>query len=394
MRTRGPRTDFFPFGPKAKRKGYATRLGMGRRMGASVGLWRRRALAALDPFAKFEEGLQVPLDHIVPGPHAAPLASFFLAQGVPLADPTAPTDWGWPAQRALEDPRMRPGARLALGDAHGFQLGALGLTTFHHAPAALLARTREKYEPLSQPRLVRLHVNDSAPAGTDALDLAFHALASAGPAELVGAVLEVDGDGYRRLDLAGRRRFLGALGAAAPLTVLAPVDATAAAYWRVLGLDADEEAEAGLDGHDELLIVNASDADPAIRPPVQVAPMRIADLGPQPVGRVLVGGCLGGELDTLRRVVDHLSADPPRPGVEVHLVPGSARVHELARLEGLADRAESVGVHLTPPSRLPASDAPTLATSPCLAPGATWAAPPVLIESARNGALALPRGAL
>jgi homoaconitase/3-isopropylmalate dehydratase large subunit len=354
-------------------------------MGART-LWEKLA----PPTDDDGQEAHVPLDAVLPTQRCAPLRAFY--DSTPFySDPTAETDWAYPAQRYLDSGLAAYGARVATCDPHALELGAFGIAAFHHAPAALVTRGRDRHQPVGQARRTLVRLNDALPPGCDPVDAALRLGLEAGLAGLSSSVLTFEGDGVDRLGMGGRRRLLASAAVSGCLTAFGPLDEQVRQeWWRLpvfrppspqdfVRLRPDPEAR-----HDEILVVNAGGLEPLALSPRPASVVPVARLGSPPLERVAIGGCVGGDPDSLLSALEALEARPPRTGVEVHLVPASEGVLQQAESAGWHERARRIGVHVSRPSTLPASlDA---STSSCLGEGFV-ASPPTLVASAHEGCL-------
>lgn len=362
-------------------------------------LWDKLALDGPRPFSRFEDGLQVPLDALLLTDTSLPLRSFFDAQDLLVADAWSPTEWAFAAQRLLESGRARPGMKVASTDPHVTELGAFGIAAFYHTPAPLVARWRQRHDALGLPRRTLVQINDPLPPGTGPVDLALHLAREAGPHGFAQAVLEFAGPGLAHLNLPQRRRLCAAVAAAGPLTALAPFDAAARAHATQLGLPTGTQlAEGHLQSdpeavHDELVIVNAAELVPLVAAPTRGVVSSAVSLRGQRIQRILLGGCVAGDLDTLTAATRRLEEAPPAPAVEVFLVPASQALLRTATEAGLKERLAALGATLAAPHELPAANSPILATTPCLAPNALLASPETLLATAHEGRLMPPEDA-
>ncbi len=364
-------------------------------MGQVASAWDRIAAPAVNPFGRFEDGLQIPLDAVLPDHRCAPLSNFFDGVERIRADPWTPGGWSFPAQRFLEESRLGAASRVASSDPHVTELGAYAVTAFHHAPAALLARARERHVRLDLPRRTRVQINDSLPPDLDAVDLALRLAKDGGPAGFANAVLEFTGDAFGTLPFHARRRLLAATAATGCLTAVAPLDASARDGWSqtanrpALPLGPAQEPEPDR-RHDELAIVNASMIEALVLVPAGAA-IRPAHAFPgNDLDSVVVGGCVGGDLDSLRAFLIRLEQAPIAEGVTVRLVPASARVQEAAQRTGLTERAERAGAAFAAPLDLPLQSGLFLSTTPCLAPRGLVASLATCAASAHAGRVTDP----
>lgn len=363
-------------------------------MGHAASAWARIAVPASNPFGRFEEGLQIPLDAVVADHRCAPLRSFFDGLDTMAADPFTADDWAFAAERFLESGRAAPGARIATSDPHATELGVFSIAAFHHTPAPLLSSARERHEALQHPRQTLVLVNDGLASSLDAADIALHLLREVGPAGFTNAVLEFAGDGFARLDIAARRRLLGAVSLTGCLTALGPFDGEAAEAWNrtrpssappLEPVPSEKRPE-----HDELVIVNGERIEPLVFVPARATTMAASAFPPRPIHRVLIGGCIGGDLDSLQLSLQRLEREPPWPAVEVALVAASRGLHGEAVELGFTERAAQVGAALLPPAQLPPARGLTLTTSPCLDPSALVAGLSTCVASARAGRIRAP----
>lgn len=356
--------------------------------------WEKLAAPTLGPDP--DEESRVVLDAVFPGRHSRGLRAEWPASAVRL-DPFATTDWSFAADAFLRSDRARPGARIASDDPHATELGALGIAAFHHAPAALHARALSGAEPLGLVRRVLVHVNDAVPDGLDAMDVALHLLAEAGPALFGAAALEFAGDAVDGLGIAARRRLLGAAGITGCLTATGPFDVTAREAWTHV---ASHKRPADLSPlrsdagavHDELVVVNANELRARVLLPVHGQVVLADKLRDHPVAAVVLGGCVGGDLESMRGYVAAIERGPA-PKVPIHLVPASHAILDAARADGLEERVKRVGATLAAPCDLALPTGSVLATSPCLVPPALLASPTTILASARAGFVRAPEPA-
>jgi homoaconitase/3-isopropylmalate dehydratase large subunit len=356
------------------------------------------ARTAWDKFAPSTGGsaVDVPLDDVLPGRGSLPLRPFHPETAL-WADPWAATAWAFPAQRYLESGRAQFGARVAADDPHVTELGAYGVLALPHPPAPLVAAARDRRHRQRPPRRVRLHLQDPVPTHLDPADAVLCALADAGPDAFADAVIEFAGAGVEVLNLSLRRRLLASAGHAGARSALGPLDELAAESWRGLPKARVPDAETVAlhrgdpdAAHDELLIVNAPLLDAWMLRGGAPAPVR--DRAGQPVERVAIGGCVGGDLAALRTAVAAFEERPPARGVEAYLVPASSRILTAAKKGGLADRAATVGAHVTAPRQLP--DSLDLSTTACLHPTVTVVGLATAVASAQRGRLVPPEAPL
>lgn len=345
-------------------------------------LWEKLCFAQTHPFAKFEDGLQVPLDLALPTPSVRALNQPLDGPGVLEADAWAPTDWAFPVQRLLESGRARPGLRVVSTDPHVVGLGAYGIVATFRTPAVLHAAWQQRHDRVGLPRRTRVHVNGPPAPGVDAIDAAFHLLREGGVGGYANAVLEFHGD-VAAFTPSQQRRLLEATAPTGALTAIAvpqgPDESAVAAR-------ADPDAV-----YDELVVLNADQLQPLVASPHRglVGPAR--QLVGRPVERIVVGGCVGGDREALQTLARDLRGGRVPARIELLVVPASEPLYLEIAGDEVGAALAAAGAQLCKPHEIPiGGDAPTLATSSCLAPDALLAGLKVCAATALESSIALP----
>lgn len=371
-------------------------------MGQSPTLWERICFTESNPFARFEDGLQVPLDAVVTTPSGSGILPTLEGAGVLHADPHGSPAWAYSAQRVLESRQARPGLRLAGSDPHVTGLGAYGMAATFHTPAVLHAAWRERRDGVGVPRRTLVQVNGPLARHTGPIDVALQLVREAGPLGFAGAVLEFRGPGLRdlcvpsRADLCSTARLTGCLAALTPIDLdLLNAYAQLPTPVQVPIADLAQYASAPESDFDELVVVNGDQLEALVSAPRRGVVSSVESVAGRGVQRVLIGGCVAGDWEALRTLVSLLEGERVDARVDLSVVPASESLERRVRDEGLAARLEATGAQLRRPHELSiAPDAATLATNSCLAAGGLVADLRTCVASAITGRLTDPQEVL
>lgn len=349
-----------------------------RGMGPVPTLWERLCFPDGETNSRFEDGLQVALDAVVPTPSAHALLEDFLDPGVIPADPWAPSGWGFAPDLFLESPLARPGTRLASTDPHILGLGAHGMVAMFHTPAVLWSHWERGFDPVGVPRRTQVRVNGPLPPNVGPADVALHVVRETGLGGLSGAVLEFCGDGLAKFSAAQRRVLCSHAQLTGCLSALAAPPQDAPERPPAPAVPPDIR-------HDELLIVNGDQLTPLVAQPDRALVRPVADLRGVSIRRVVVGGCVGGDRESLEEVSAGLRNRRVDARVEFVVVPATERLYREAA-DGAVGRAlRQSGAFLRKPSEVAPGDSSTLTSSTCLAPGGLVADLGTLVASAVAG---------
>ncbi|MDF7775533.1 3-isopropylmalate dehydratase large subunit [Sphingomonas sp. AOB5] len=272
-----------------------------------------------------------------------------------------------------------PGATLVCPDSHTCSQGALGAlawgigsTAAEHALATSTLRVK-------RPRTMRVTVDGVLASGVTAKDLALHLLHRLGVAGGAGHIVEYAGSAITALDVEARLTLCNmATEFGAFSAIIAPDEKVfdylkgrryapagadwdaALASWRLLRTDSDAvfDAEHRVDAADvapmiswgvspqQSVALDASVPDFAAvaeRDTRELYDRALAymDLAPGrsmiglPIDAAFIGSCTNSRISDLRRAAALLEGRKVAPGVTAICVPGSTRVREQARREGL-----------------------------------------------------------
>jgi 3-isopropylmalate/(R)-2-methylmalate dehydratase large subunit len=290
----------------------------------------------------------------------------------------------------------RPGLRVAATDPHITQMGAWGMVGVATTPVLLYEAWSRGSLPVGLPRTVRVHVNGPVPAYLGPTDLVLDLIHQVGYDGYAGAVLEFEGDAVDGMPPAQRAELLGAASLTGCLTALAPLTEAGLEAARRAGLkdlpslgDLDRfrpDAEAT---YVELAIINADTVAPRLGDMRRGRVEGAAERAGQLLERVVVGGCVGGDLASLDHLADLVEDHRVSADVGFWAVASSAATHRAAEENGLADRLKEQGAILVTPAELPSSRGVglTLTTNGCLADDGFVASLPTIVASAAAGRL-------
>lgn len=362
-------------------------------MGDASSLWEKVALRDAGPRELEGDGDVLPVDLAVATEYtdslarrpAGPRCLMVRAEG----QGGAYAAWG-----GVPYDRLSAGLRVVSDEPHVLQFGAWGLVGIPTTPVVLEESLRRNQLPVGVPRLVRVHVNGPVPAHVGAVDLVLHLISQVGFDGYAGAVLEFQGDGFEGLPAFLRAEVLGAASLTNCLTALAPLDEKAIEAARRAGMKVsvsldelgryrpDEAAR-----YKELAILNGDQLIPRIADPGRGVVGGAGDWAGKALERVLVGGCLAGDRESLSHVTDIVEETGVAGDTKAVVVAASETTLVQAREAGLADRLEKAGAHLVGPGHVPPARGLglTLTTNPCLAEDALVASLSTVAASAAAG---------
>lgn len=273
----------------------------------------------------------------------------------------------------------QPGATIVCGDSHTSTHGAFGALAFGIGTSEVEHVLATQTLPLQPFKTMAITVNGSLKPGVTSKDIILSVIAKIGTGGGQGYVLEYRGQAIRELSMEARMTICNmSIEAGARAGMIAPDDTTfeyikgrphapegadwdaAVEHWRTLVTDDDAQfdAEVILDAADiEPFVtwgtnpgqgVNLSDRvpdpedmdDPIDRSTAQRA-LAYMDLQPGtlmrdiPVDVVFLGSCTNGRIEDLRMAADIIRGHKVADGVQMLVVPGSARVRLQAEDEGL-----------------------------------------------------------
>ena len=273
----------------------------------------------------------------------------------------------------------QPGATIVCGDSHTSTHGAFGALAFGIGTSEVEHVMATQSLSLRPFKTMAITINGHLRPGVTAKDIVLAVIAKIGTGGGQGYVLEYRGEAIRELSMEGRMTICNmSIEAGARAGMIAPDETTfeylkgrphapegadwdaAVEHWRTLVTDDDAEydAEVVLEAEDiEPFVtwgtnpgqgVNLSAAvpdpedfdDPIDRAAAQRA-LAYMDLEPGtpmrdvPVDVVFLGSCTNGRIEDLRAAAQILEGRQVAPGVQMLVVPGSARVRLQAEAEGL-----------------------------------------------------------
>ena len=273
----------------------------------------------------------------------------------------------------------QPGTTVVCGDSHTATHGAFGAMAFGIGTSEVEHVLATQTLPLKPFKTMAVNVSGELRPGVTSKDLILAIIAKIGTGGGQGHVIEYRGEAIEKLSMEARMTICNmSIEAGARAGMIAP-DATtyeylkgrphapqgkewdaAVAYWDSLVTDVDAE-------FDTVVEIDGSALTPFVTwgtNPGQGVPLgetvpdpelisgddeRLAaeraleymDLKPGtpmreiPVDVVFVGSCTNGRIEDMRAVADILKDRKVAEGVQMLVVPGSARVRELAEAEGL-----------------------------------------------------------
>ncbi len=273
----------------------------------------------------------------------------------------------------------QPGMTIVCGDSHTSTHGAFGALAFGIGTSEVEHVLATQTLPLAPFKTMAVTVNGSLPAASSAKDIILAVIAKIGTGGGQGYVIEYRGQAIRELSMEGRMTVCNmSIEAGARAGMVAPDDTTfaylqgrphaptgeqwdeAVQYWRSLASDEDAtfDTEVVLEAADiepfvtwgtnpgQGVPLSASVPDPAqMSDPDQARAAQRAleymDLQPGTPMRevgvdvVFLGSCTNGRIEDLREAARIIEGRKLADGVQMLVVPGSARVRLQAEAEGL-----------------------------------------------------------
>ena len=280
-----------------------------------------------------------------------------------------------------------PGITVVCGDSHTSTHGAFGAMAFGIGTSEVEHVLATQTLPLKPFKTMAITVEGELKPGVTAKDIILAVIAKIGTGGGQGYVLEYRGSAIRSLSMDGRMTICNmSIEAGARAGMVAPDETTfaylkgrphapqgahwdaAVAYWRTLQTDDDAvfDAEVFLDANELEPFVTwgtnpgqgvslsqtvpdpATIADPNERAAAERA-LEYMALEPGtpmkaiPVDVVFMGSCTNSRLDDLRAFASIIKGKKKAEGVDVIVVPGSARVRLEAEAEGIDKVVEEFG---------------------------------------------------
>jgi 3-isopropylmalate/(R)-2-methylmalate dehydratase large subunit len=281
----------------------------------------------------------------------------------------------------------QPGITVVCGDSHTSTHGAFGAMAFGIGTSEVEHVLATQTLPLQPFKTMAITVEGELKPGVTAKDIILAVIAKIGTGGGQGYVLEYRGSAIRALSMDGRMTICNmSIEAGARAGMVAPDETTyaylkgrphapegadwdaAVAYWNTLATDDDAvfDAEVYLDANelepfvtwgtnpgqgislsqavpDPSTIIDANERAAAERA------LEYMDLQPGtpmkqiPVDVVFMGSCTNSRLDDLRAFASIIKGNKKAEGVDVIVVPGSARVRLEAEAEGIDKVVEAFG---------------------------------------------------
>ena len=273
----------------------------------------------------------------------------------------------------------QPGTTVVCGDSHTATHGAFGAMAFGIGTSEVEHVLATQTLPLKPFKTMAVNVSGELRPGVTAKDLILAIIAKIGTGGGQGHVIEYRGEAIEKLSMEARMTICNmSIEAGARAGMIAP-DATTyeylkgrphapqgeewdadVEYWDSLVTDADAEFDTVVDIDGSALTpfvtwgTNPGQGVPlgeAVPDPELISDederlaaeraLEYMDLKPGtpmrevPVDVVFVGSCTNGRIEDMRAVADVLKGRTVAEGVQMLIVPGSARVRELAEAEGL-----------------------------------------------------------
>ncbi len=281
----------------------------------------------------------------------------------------------------------QPGITVVCGDSHTSTHGAFGAMAFGIGTSEVEHVLATQTLPLQPFKTMAITVEGELKPGVTAKDIILAVIAKIGTGGGQGYVLEYRGSAIRALSMDGRMTICNmSIEAGARAGMVAPDETTyaylkgrahapegadwdaAVAYWNTLATDDDAvfDAEVFLDANElepfvtwgtnpgQGISLSQSVPDPATiidaneRAAAERA-LEYMDLTPGtpmkqiPVDVVFMGSCTNSRLDDLRAFASIIKGQKKAEGVDVIVVPGSARVRLEAEAEGIDKIVEAFG---------------------------------------------------
>ncbi len=275
------------------------------------------------------------LDHFLPAPTSTAreahllMLEFCRRHGVKLYQ----RGEGVIHQVIAETLRPSRGAVVAGADGHMATVGAWGALGFSVSPAEMAWILATGHLTLEVPPVVRCLIEGQPGPGVGAKDMALHLLKNFGTDTLKGKALAVGGSAVKALSWSERMTLTNMMGELGAVT-----------GW----IDEGEDTTSG--GFEETIELDASSMSPVVACPPSPANVRdLAEVSGVPLTQVVVGGCSAGRLEDMQVLAEVLSGRRVHPGVNLVVVPASARVLGAMEREGYTAVIRASGGIITPP---------------------------------------------
>ncbi len=281
----------------------------------------------------------------------------------------------------------QPGITVVCGDSHTSTHGAFGAMAFGIGTSEVEHVLATQTLPLQPFKTMAITVEGELKPGVTAKDIILAIIAKIGTGGGQGYVLEYRGSAIRALSMDGRMTICNmSIEAGARAGMVAPDETTyaylkgrphapegadwdaAVAYWNTLATDDDAvfDAEVFLDANelepfvtwgtnpgqgislsqsvpDPSTIIDANERAAAERALEYMALTPGMPMKQIPVDVVFMGSCTNSRLDDLRAFASIIKGQKKAEGVDVIVVPGSARVRLEAEAEGIDKVVEAFG---------------------------------------------------
>ena len=281
----------------------------------------------------------------------------------------------------------QPGITVVCGDSHTSTHGAFGAMAFGIGTSEVEHVLATQTLPLTPFKTMAITIEGELKPGVTAKDIILTVIAKIGTGGGQGYVLEYRGSAIRALSMDGRMTICNmSIEAGARAGMVAPDDTTyaylkdrahapqgadwnaAVAYWKTLATDDDAvfDAEVFLDANelepfvtwgtnpgqgislsqavpDPATIIDANERAAAERALKYMALTPGTPMKQIPVDVVFMGSCTNSRLDDLRAFASIIKGRQKAEGVQVIVVPGSARVRLEAEAEGIDKIVEAFG---------------------------------------------------
>ena len=281
----------------------------------------------------------------------------------------------------------QPGITVVCGDSHTSTHGAFGAMAFGIGTSEVEHVLATQTLPLTPFKTMAITIEGELKPGVTAKDIILTVIAKIGTGGGQGYVLEYRGSAIRALSMDGRMTICNmSIEAGARAGMVAPDDTTyaylkdrahapqgadwnaAVAYWKTLATDDDAvfDAEVFLDANelepfvtwgtnpgqgislsqavpDPATIIDANERAAAERALEYMALTPGTPMKQIPVDVVFMGSCTNSRLDDLRAFASIIKGRQKAEGVQVIVVPGSARVRLEAEAEGIDKVVEAFG---------------------------------------------------
>ena len=281
----------------------------------------------------------------------------------------------------------QPGITVVCGDSHTSTHGAFGAMAFGLGTSEVEHVLATQTLPLTPFKTMAITIEGELKPGVTAKDIILTVIAKIGTGGGQGYVLEYRGSAIRALSMDGRMTICNmSIEAGARAGMVAPDETTyaylkdrahapqgadwnaAVAYWKTLATDDDAvfDAEVFLDANelepfvtwgtnpgqgislsqavpDPATIIDANERAAAERALEYMALTPGTPMKQIPVDVVFMGSCTNSRLDDLRAFASIIKGRQKAEGVQVIVVPGSARVRLEAEAEGIDKVVEAFG---------------------------------------------------